>query len=118
MSIYDDFRDWENCTVVVNSKGTGVLNDNMQMIYPTVEQFSGTALFYEMTASEKIARSQIQKEATHQLILDPLKVTNTLDETMSAIITTATDISLTCRIVTAKYPLNKDEAIILELKES
>ena len=117
--IYNDFRDCENATILIKTSTTGSI-DEWGNIIPSddIIVFSGKGIYYEVSASEKIARSQIQESATHTLILDPTKVTNQILSSMDLKITTEEFTDKEHRIVTVKNPLNKNEAIILTVKEN
>ena len=120
MSMYDDFRDMENATIVVKALATSPTQnpDTLEMEYLETTIFNGLGIFYELSASEKIARQQIQKTATGQIILDPLKVTTAIKETMSVYVTTADVINKKYRMVTSVNPLNKNDAIIIDVVEN
>ena len=120
MSIYDEFRDDENATIKIQSVGTAVQDPvTYEISYPTaIVAYNDTGIFYELGASEKLARNQIQKSATGQIILDPLKVTTTINETMDIYVTTADETNKKYRMVTETNPLNKDEAVIIEIIEN
>ncbi len=120
MSIYDEFRDDENATIVIKSLGTATIDPvTRQPVYSSpITAYSGTGIFYELSASEKIARSQIQKSATGQVILDPLKVTTAISETMDMYVTTADETDKKYRMVTDVNPLNRNEAVIIDIIEN
>ncbi len=120
MSIYDDFREDENATIVIKSLGAAVQDPNTYVIsYPNqITAYDNPGIFYELGASEKVARSQIQKSATGQIILDPLKVTNAINETMDIYVTTADETDKKYRMVTEANPLNKNEAVIIDIIEN
>lgn len=117
--IYEEFRDCENATIVIKSIGDATLDPvTYQPVYGSpVEVFNNTGIFYELSASEQVARNQIQKAASGQIILDPLKVTTAIDETMEILVTTADATNKKYRMVTDKNPLNRDEAIIIDVVE-
>ena len=115
MSMYDDFRDMENATVVIKGGTTWVEVEGGNPIQDQEEVFNNPGIFYKLSASEKVARQQIQKVSTHGLILDPELVTTVLTEKMTAFITTDDITDQEYRIVTADDPLNLSEAIILDL---
>jgi hypothetical protein len=117
--MYDSFRDLENATIVIKSLGTPVQNETTgDMEYPSTTVYSGAGIFYELTASEKVIRQQIQKTATGQIILDPLKVTTAINETMEIYVTTADATDKEYRMVTETNPLNRNEAVIIEVIEN
>ncbi len=116
--LYDEFRDCENATIVIKSQAASGQDSNFQPIYVETEVFNGSGIFYELNASEKIARSQIQKSATGQVILDPSKVTTVIDETMSIYVTTAKITDEKYRMVTENDPLNLGDAIIIDIIEN
>ena len=119
MSCYDYFKDDENATIVIKTLGTAVKDPvTYQITYPTpVTAYTGAGIFYELGASEQVARQQIQKAATAQVILDPELVTNTITEVMKLYLTTADATDKPYRMVTIVNPLNKDEALIIDLVE-
>ena len=119
MSIYDDFRSDENATIKIVSLGTASINP---VTYETeygseVTIYNDAGIFYELGASEQVLRQQIQKAATGQVILDPLKITTAINETMEIYITTADATLKEYRMVTEKNPLNRNEAIIIDVSE-
>jgi hypothetical protein len=117
--MYDEFREDENATIVIKKLGTPVQDlDTLEMTYPKITAYSGAGIFYELSASEKLARQQIQKAASGQVILDPLKVTTVIDETMQIFVTTADATSKEYRMVTEANPLNKNEAVIIDIVEN
>jgi len=120
MSIYDEFRNDENATIVIKSLGGATLDPiTYEPVYSSpVTAYSGAGIFYELAASEKVARQQIQKSASGQIILDPLKVTTAINETMDIYVTTADATSKKYRMVTETNPLNKDEAVIIDIVEN
>ena len=119
MSIYDDFRADENATIVIKSLGTAVQNATTgEMEYPLTTVYSGAGIFYELSGSEKVIRQQIQKTASGQIILDPLKVTTAINETMEIFVTTADATSKEYRMVTETNPLNRGEAVIIDIIEN
>lgn len=119
MSMYDEFRDCENATIVISKNGVPVQDpDTLEMTYPQITAYSGTGIFYELSASEKIKRQQIQKAASGQIILDPLKITTAINETMKVFVTTTDVTSKEYRMVTETNPLNRNEAVIIEIVES
>ena len=119
MSIYDEFREDENATIVIKSIGEATLDANFEPVYGSpVTVFNGTGIFYELGASEKVERQQIQKSATGQIILDPIKVTTAINETMQIFVTTAKYTSKEYRMVTETNPLNRDEAVIIDIVEN
>ena len=116
--IYDDFRDDENATIVIKKAGTPVQDPvTYEMTYPLITVYDNPGIFYELGASEQVARQQIQKAATGQVILEPVKVTTAIDETMDVYVTTADMTDKKYRMVTEKNPLNKSEAIIIDVVE-
>ena len=119
MSCYDYFKDDENATIVIKSIGGAVQDPVTYVItYPApVIAYSGAGIFFELGASEQIARQQIQKAATGQVILDPELVTNPITEVMKVFVTTADATDKPYRMVTVVNPLNKDEALIIDLVE-
>ena len=119
MSIYDDFREDENATIVIKALGVATIDANNEPVYssPTTI-YSGAGIFYELSASEKIAKAQIQKTATGQVILDPLKVTTAITELMEIYVTTADESLKQYRMVTEKNPLNRNEAVIIDIIEN
>jgi hypothetical protein len=117
--MYDEFREDENATIVIKSKGVPVQDPNtLEMTYPPVTVYTGAGIFYELSASEKIARQQIQKSATGQVILDPLRVTTAIDETMEIFVTTTDATNKEYRMVTETNPLNRNEAVIIDIIEN
>jgi hypothetical protein len=117
--MYDEFREDENATIVIKGKGTPVQDpDTLEMTYPEVEVYNDRGIFYELSASEKIARQQIQKSASGQIILDPLKVTTAIDETMDVFVTTDDATDKKYRMVTETNPLNRNEAVIIDIVEN
>jgi hypothetical protein len=118
--IYNDFRDCENATIVIESIGEATLDPvTYQPVYGSpVVVFDGRGIFYEISASEQVARQQIQKGATGQIILDPLLVTIKIEETQKVYITTKDIANKEYRMVTVKNPLDRDEAIIIDLVEA
>ena len=119
MSIYDDFREDENATIVIKSLGVATLDANNEPVYSSqVTIYSGSGIFYELSASEKLAKAQIQKTATGQVILDPLKVTTAITEVMDIYVTTTDETSKKYRMVTEKNPLNRNEAVIIDIIEN
>jgi hypothetical protein len=119
MSIYDEFRGCENATIVIKTIGNAALDPvTFEPVYGSpVTIYNDSGIFYELGASEQVARNQIQKSATGQIILDPLKVTTSINETMEIYVTTNDMIDKKYRMVTEKNPLNKDEAIIIDIIE-
>jgi len=119
MSMYDEFREDENATIIIKANGTAT-TDTWGNIVPAqnVIIFNNKGIFYELSATEKVARSQIQKTATGQIILDPLRVTTPINETMSIYVTTADKTDKRYRMVTDVNPLNKNEAIIIDIAEN
>ena len=120
MSMYDEFREDENATIVIKSIGGATLDPiTYEPVYSSpVTAYSGSGIFYELGASEKLERQQIQKSATGQVILDPLKVTTAINETMDIYVTTADATDKKYRMVTETNPLNKDEAVIIDIVEN
>lgn len=120
MGLYNDFRDCENATVVIKSLGVATQNpDTLEMEYASpVTAYNNVGIYYELSANEKLARQQIQKSATGQVILDPCNLTTALSETMDLYITTTELSNSKFRMVTIKNPLNKDEAIIIDIVEN
>lgn len=117
--IYSDFIDCENATIVIKALGTAVKDPITKVItYPKIEIFNNVGIFYELSASEQVARSQIQKGATGQIILNPELVTTAINEAMEVFVTTADKTSKEYRMVTEKNPLNRDEAIIIDIVEA
>jgi hypothetical protein len=117
--MYDEFREDENATIVIKKLGTPVQNpETYEMEYPEITAYTGAGIFYELSASEKNSRQQIQKAASGQVILDPLKVTTTIDETMTLYLTTADATDKPYRMVTETNPLNKNEAVIIDIVEN
>lgn len=115
MSIYDDFREDENATVIITNGITWTEVPGGNPVQTEVIVFNNPGIFYELSASEAFKRQQIQKISTHGLILDPVLVTTKIDEKMKCFVTTSDTESEEYRIVTAKNPLNKDEVVILDL---
>jgi len=120
MGIYSDFIECENATILIQSIGEAVQDPITYVItYPAaVTAYSGTGIFYELGASEQVARQQIQKAATGQVILNPEKLTSPINETMKLYVTTADATSKEYRIVTETNPLNRNEAIIIDIVEN
>lgn len=116
--IYNDFRGCENATIKITSSSTTTLDANGQPVFDEVEIYNNSGIYYELSASEQVARDQIQKSATGQVILDPIKVTTQITELMRLYITTTDRINQEFRIVTEKNPLNRDEAIIVDVVEA
>jgi hypothetical protein len=117
--MYDEFREDENATIVIKSLGTPVQNaTTLEMEYPLATVYNNPGIFYELSASEKVARQQIQKSASGQIILDPLKVTTAIDETMKIFVTTADATDKEYRMVTETNPLNRNDAVIIEIIEN
>lgn len=116
--IYNDFVDLENATIVIKSLGEATLNENLQPIYSPTEVFNNVGIFYELGASEQVARQQIQKAATGQIILNPELITTAINETMQIFVTTDSITDKEYRMVTEKNPLNRDEAIIIDIVEA
>ena len=118
MSCYDYFKDDENATVLIKSLGVATLDANYQPVYGSpVTIYNSAGIFYELGASEQVSRQQIQKSATAQVILDPELVTTKITEVMQCFITTVDETAKEYRIVTEVNPLNKDEAVIIDLVE-
>lgn len=119
MSMYDEFREDENATVVITQEGGTTIDPvTLEPVYVDAEIFNDNGIFYELSASEKVSRSQIQKTATGQIILDPLLVTTTITEDMKIFVTTDDFTSKEYRAVTAVNPLNKNEAVIIDIIEN
>ena len=120
MSMYDEFREDENATIKIQSIGTATLDPvTYEPVYSTpVVAYNNPGIFYELGASEKVARQSIQKSATGQIILDPLKVTTAINETMDIYVTTADETDKKYRMVTEANPLNKNEAVIIDIIEN
>lgn len=120
MSIYNEFREDENATIRIEALGEAVQDPSTYVItYPSkIVAYNDSGIFYELSASEKVARSQIQKSATGQIILDPVKVTTSIDETMKIFVTTADATDKEYRMVTETNPLNRNEAVIIEIIEN
>ncbi len=116
--MYSEFREDENATIVIKYQSGTTLDNNNRPIPTYTEAYNGAGIFYELSASEKIARDQIQKKATGQVILDPLKLTTQLDETMDLFLTTADATNKKYRIVTETNPLNRNEAVIIDIIEN
>jgi len=120
MAIYNEFRDCENATIKIISLGAAMLDPvTYEPVYGSqVTVYNDVGIFYELGASEQVARQQIQKAATGQIILDPELVTTQIDETMKIFVTTADATDQEYRMVTEKNPLNRDEAIIIDVVEA
>ena len=114
--IYSDFIECENATIIITTTGEPVQNPiTLEIEYPEVETFNNTGIFYELGASEQVARQQIQKGATNQVILNPSKVLTKITEDMTIYVSTDDGINKKFRIVTSKNPLGRNEAIIIDL---
>ena len=118
MSCYDYFKDDENADIVIKSLGAAVQDPITYVItYPEIVAYTGAGIFFELGSSEQVARQQIQKAATGQVILDPELLTNPITEVMKLYLTTADATDKPYRMVTVVNPLNKDEALIIYLVE-
>lgn len=117
--MYNDFIDCENATIKIVALGEAMLDPiTYQPVYSSpIEVFNNVGIFYELGASEQVARDQIQKAATGQIILNPSLVTTRITETMEIYVTTADETEKKYRMVTEKNPLNRDEAIIIDIVE-
>ena len=120
MSIYSEFADCENATIKIISLGEAMLDPvTYQPVYSNpVTIYNNVGIFYELGASEQVARQQIQKAATGQIILNPSLVATAIDENMQIFVTTADKTDKEYRMVTEKNPLNKNEAIIIDIVEA
>lgn len=118
MSVYDEFIDCENADIIIKSKGVAVEDpDTYEITYPETIVFDNRGIYYELTASEQIARQQIQKAATGQVILNPKLITTRITDKMDIYITSELLTSSKYRIVTVKNPLGLDDAIYIDVIE-
>lgn len=116
--MYSDFEDCENATIIIKTKDSVTLDENYQPVYGSTEIFNNNGIYYELSASEKLARSQIQKSATGQVILNPELVTTTITEDMIITITSELLTDAEFRLVTIKNPLGTNDAIIIDVREN
>ena len=119
MSLYDDFREDENATILIQSPGVMSEDpDTLQPVYgDPVDVYNNPGIYYELSAGEKVKRSQLQKSATGQIILDTARVVTNITEGMTIYVTTDILTSKEFEIVSAKNPLNKDDLTVVEIKE-
>lgn len=115
--MYSEFEDLENATIVIKTLGEATLNEDYQPVYTSTEIYNGVGIYYELSASEKVARTQIQKAATGQIILNPNLVTTKITEDMEVYITSELLTESQFRIVTVKNPLGTNEAILIDVIE-
>ena len=118
--IYSEFIECENATIRIIALGEAMLDPvTYQPVYSNpITVFDNVGIFYELGASEQVARQQIQKGATGQIILNPTLITTPIDETMEIYVTTADAADKKYRMVTEKNPLNRNEAIIIDIVEA
>lgn len=138
--MYDEFRDCENATIRITKVGSVALDDNYQPVESEIEIYNDSGIFYELSATEKASRDQIQKSATGQVILggsknititypttlpvilpftlDTTETVETISDTMTLYVTNTEVTDKKYRIVTANNPLQMDEAVIIDIIEN
>jgi len=80
MAWLDDFAEEMNTTVVITGKGNmSSVGADGQPVYGTaITKYSGLCAFWQLSASEVYQYDRIGNPSTHQIIIDPLKVSITI----------------------------------------
>jgi len=88
MAWTDDFTDEMNTTITIYGKGaiTGKGADGQPTYATDVTKYSGVCAFYQLSANEVYAYDRIGNPSTHGVIIDPAKITATINPSDWAVI--------------------------------
>ena len=81
MAWLDAFSEEMNKTIVVKGVGniTGSGTDGQPTYASDITKFSGLGAFWKLTASEIFAYDRIGNPSTHQVVIDPVAITGTIN---------------------------------------
>lgn len=90
MAWLEDFADEFNTTVIITGQGSiSSFDSSNRPVYGTgLEKYNGLAAVWQLSASEILSLDRINNPSTHQVVIDPAKITGTLSasDTMTATI--------------------------------